>query len=133
MFKPKKTAQQMVEEAKTRIENLSVGRLQQELESGETQLLDIRDLRERQKLGWIPSAMHVPRGMLEFWLDPTSPYCSGKVDPEKRIIVYCAAGGRSALAADVLQDMGFPNIAHLEVGFNGWAEAGLPVEKPDKS
>ena len=100
MFKPK-TAEQMVEEAKTRIENLSVGRLQQELESGGTQLFDIRDLRERQKLGWIPSARQVPRGMLEFWLGPTSQYCSGKVDPEKRIVVHCAAGGRSALAADV--------------------------------
>ena len=131
MFKLKKTADQMVEEAKTRIENLSLDQLQKELESGETQLLDIRDLRERQKLGWIPSAMHVPRGMLEFWLDPSSQYSNGKVDPEKRIVVYCAAGGRSALAADVLQDMGFPDVAHLEAGFNGWAEAGLPVEKKD--
>ena len=73
--------------------------------------------------------MHVPRGMLEFWLDPTSPYYTGKVDPEKRIVVYCAQGGRSALAADVLREMGFPDVAHLEPGFNGWAAAGLPIER----
>jgi rhodanese-related sulfurtransferase len=72
--------------------------------------------------------MHVPRGMLEFWLDPTSPYYSGKVDPEKRIIIYCAGGGRSVLAADVLREMGFPSVANFETGFNSWAAAGLPVE-----
>ena len=85
-------------------------------------------MRERQKLGYIPGSLHVPRGMLEFWLDPTSQYYTGKVDPEKRIVLHCAGGHRSALAADVLREMGFPNVAHLEPGFNGWAEAGLPVE-----
>ena len=86
-------------------------------------------MRERRKLGFIPGSQHVPRGMLEFWLDPTSHYYSGKVDPTKRIIVYCAGGQRSALAADVLRDMGFPNVAHLAVGFTGWAEAGRAVER----
>jgi rhodanese-related sulfurtransferase len=130
-WRPRKTVHDMVEEAKTRIQNLSIGQLQAELAAGGIQLLDIRDVRERQALGWIPGALHVPRGMLEFWVDPTSPYYRGRVDPEKRIVLYCAAGGRSALAADVLREMGFPDVAHLEVGFNGWSAAGMPVEKPD--
>ena len=128
---PRKTVGRMVEEAKRRIPNLSLAELQAELARGGTQLLDIRDVRERQSLGWIPGAIHVPRGMLEFWLDPTSPYYRARVDPEKRIVLYCAAGGRSALAADVLREMGFPDVAHLEAGFNGWVAAGLPVEKTE--
>ena len=89
MFTPRKTIDQMVAEAKARIQNLSLEQLQKEIESDDSlQLIDIRDIRERQKLGWIPKAMHVPRGMLEFWLDPTSKYYSGKVDPEKRIVLY---------------------------------------------
>lgn len=118
----------MVEEAKRRVENLTIARLQEELSRGGVQLLDIRDVRERREIGWIRGAIHVPRGMIEFWLDPTSEYYRGKVDPEKRIVLYCAAGGRSALAADVLREMGFPNVAHLEAGCNGWVAAGLPVE-----
>jgi rhodanese-related sulfurtransferase len=129
MFVPRKTVGQLVEEAKRRIENLTLEQLRAELGRGNIQLLDIRDVRERQKLGWIPGSMHVPRGMLEFWLDPTSPYYTGKIDPEKRIVVYCAQGGRSALAADTLREMGFPDVAHVEPGFNGWAAAGLPVER----
>ena len=131
MFVPKKTVGQLMAEAKTRIENVTLEELRRELERGETQLLDIRDVRERQKLGWIPGSMHVPRGMLEFWLDPTSPYHTGKVDPEKRIVLYCAAGGRSVLAADVLREMGFPNVANFEPGFKGWTDAGLPVERAE--
>jgi rhodanese-related sulfurtransferase len=131
MFVPKKTIGQLVAEAKRRIENVTIDLLRQELERGGIQLLDIRDVRERQKLGWIPGSMHVPRGMLEFWLDPTSPYYSGKVDPEKRIVLYCAAGGRSVLATDVLREMGFPDVANFETGFNSWAAAGLPVERAE--
>lgn len=89
MFMPKKSVDQMVKEAKTRAQNLTLEQFQAELQSeGPVQVLDIRDIRERQKLGWIPGALSVPRGMLEFWLDPTSKYYSGKVDPEKRIILY---------------------------------------------
>jgi rhodanese-related sulfurtransferase len=133
MFVPRKTVGQLVEEAKQRIENLTLEQLREELARGDVQLVDIRDIRERQKLGWIPGALHVPRGMLEFWLDPTSKYYTGKVDPEKRIIIYCAAGGRSALAADVLREMGFPNVAQFDPGFNGWAAAGQPVEHAETS
>lgn len=131
MFVPKKTVAQLVAEAKRRIENLSLEELRGELDRRQVQVLDIRDVRERHKLGWIPGSIHVPRGMLEFWLDPTSPYYTGKVDPEKRIVVYCAGGGRSALAADILRTMGFPDVAHLELGFNGWSAAGLPVERAE--
>ena len=126
MFVPRRTVGQLVAEAKQRIENLSVDQVRAEL--GAAQVVDIRDVRERQKLGYIPGSLHVPRGMLEFWLDPTSHYYTGKVDPEKRIILYCAGGQRSALAADVLRDMGFPNVAHLDVGFTGWTAANQPVE-----
>ncbi len=88
MFTPRKTVGQMVEEAKTRIENLSLEQLQAELQSGEVQLLDIRDIRERQKLGWLPGSVHTPRGMLEFWVDPTSQYYKDWIDPEKRMVLY---------------------------------------------
>jgi hypothetical protein len=89
MFTPKKSVDQMVQEAKTRVQNLTLEQFQTELQSqGPVQVLDIRDIRERQKLGWIPGALSVPRGMLEFWLDPTSKYYRGKVDPEQRIILY---------------------------------------------
>ena len=88
MFIPRKTVGQMIEEAKTRIENLSLKQLQTELQSGEVQLLDIRDIRERQKLGWLPRSVHTPRGMLEFWVDPTSPYYKDWIDPEKRMVLY---------------------------------------------
>ncbi len=128
MFRPKKTVGQMVEEAQARIENLSNAQLQAEMALGEVQVVDIRDVRERKNLGYIPGSVHEPRGMLEFWLDPTSKYYSGKIDPEKRIVLHCAGGHRSALSAVVLKDMGFPDVAHLEPGFNGWAAAGLPVE-----
>ena len=128
MFTPTKPIGQLVAEAKKRIENVTVDQLKAELAGGGIQLLDIRDVRERQKLGWIPGSLHVPRGMLEFWLDPTSPYYSGKVDPEKRIVLYCAGGGRSVLATDVLREMGFPHVANFETGFNSWKAAGLPIE-----
>jgi len=108
MWKPRKTVGQMVEEAKARIENLSIAQVEGEMSRGDVQVLDIRDVRERRKLGFIPGSVHVPRGMLEFWLDPTSHYYSGKVDPTKRIIVYCAGGQRSALAADVLRERRAP-------------------------
>ena len=121
MFTPKKTIGQLVAEAKSRIENDTTEDLRKELDRGGVQLLDIRDIRERQKLGWIPGSMHVPRGMLEFWLDPTSPYHNGRVDPEKRIILYCAGGGRSVLATDVLRGMGFPDLANYD---EVWAAAG---------
>lgn len=118
----------MVEEAKGKIENLSVDQLAAELESKEALVVDIRDVRERIERGAIPGSVHAPRGMLEFWADPESQYYRPEFDADRRTILYCAGGGRSALAARALQEMGFADVAHLEPGFGGWASSGRPVE-----
>lgn len=125
----------MVTDARTRIQGLSKEEMQRELEAGDAVIVDIRDVRERWREGSIPGARHVPRGMLEFWADPQSEYYKRYMNPEKRTIVYCAGGLRSALAADVLQKMGYKNVAHLEMGFDAWkAEGGAweEVPLPDK-
>lgn len=119
-----------VEQIKQSLENLSVDELQREMDKGGDDLLviDIREIQERVDSGAIPGSKHVPRGMLEFWADPASPYYRDYFTPEKRIIAYCAGGGRSALAAESLKEMGFRDVAHLEAGFTGWKKAGKPVE-----
>jgi len=118
-----------VEQKKADIENLSVDELARELETNPDLLLvDLRELQERVDLGTIPGSKHVPRGMLEFWADPASPYYRDYFQEDRRTIVFCAGGGRSVLAALALQDMGFKNVAHLEPGFKGWQESGRPVE-----
>jgi rhodanese-related sulfurtransferase len=114
----------MVADARTRIQGLSMEEAQREFESGDALIVDIRDVRERWREGAIPNAKHVPRGMLEFWADPKSEYHKRYMDPQKRTILYCAGGLRSALAADVLQKMGYTNVAHLEMGFDAWKKAG---------
>ena len=119
----------MVAAAKSRVRSVSKEELEQELKSGDLQLFDVRDVRERWRLGSIPGARSVPRGMLEFWADPDSPYYKEGLDPKKRTIVYCAGGMRSALAADALQQLGYTDVAHLEIGFDGWKQAGGEVEK----
>ncbi|NIP16499.1 MAG: rhodanese-like domain-containing protein, partial [Pseudomonadales bacterium] len=86
-------------------------------------LLDIREIQERVDLGTIPGSVHVPRGMLEFWADPASPYFRDYFQEDRRTVVFCAGGGRSVLAVKALQDMGFTNVAHLEPGFGGWKKA----------
>ena len=75
-----------------------------------------------------PGAFHLDRGMLEFWVDPASEYYRDLFTPDKRYILYCAGGGRSALSAKTMKDMGYPNVAHLESGFSGWDAAGMPKE-----
>ncbi len=121
----------MVKEAKARIENLAVKKTAAELENEGTLLVDIRESEERNQQGVIPGSMSVPRGLLEFWADPASPVYKKEFEPDRRVILYCATGGRSALAADVLQQLGFSKVAHLETGFAGWKEAGQPIEKLD--
>ena len=123
-----RTAAEMVAEAKQKVENLSVEETARELEAGEALLVDIREPGERVKQGAIPGAFEAPRGMLEFWADPSSPYHREQLSPERRIILHCAAGGRSALAAATLQEMGYERVAHLDGGFRAWQEAGKPVE-----
>jgi rhodanese-related sulfurtransferase len=118
----------MVNEAKARVPVVSKEELERELAEGRAMVVDIRDVRERWASGTIPGAKHVPRGMLEFWADPTSPYHKDFMDPERRTILHCAGGLRSALAADTLMKLGYRDVAHLEIGFEGWQEAGGAVE-----
>ncbi len=118
----------MVAEAKKRIDNLSPTELHAELEAGTAIAIDIRDYREIFTKGKIPGSVHTPRGMLEFWIDPASEYYRDLFTPEGRYIIYCAGGGRSALAAVVMKDMGYPNVGQLEPGFGGWDAAGLETE-----
>lgn len=114
---------------KARIENLSVDALQTEMASNpELLLIDLREIQEVVDLGTIPTARNIARGMLEFWADPTSPYYRDYFDENKRIVTFCAGGGRSVYATLALKDMGYTNVAHLEVGFNGWKKAGGQVQ-----
>ncbi|HVM09851.1 MAG TPA: rhodanese-like domain-containing protein [Acidimicrobiales bacterium] len=124
----KKKAAELVAEAKARIENLDADAVERELQAGDAVLVDIRDTPELQEHGRIPGSVHIPRGMLEFRADTTSPYHLEPLDPSKRVILHCASGGRSALAAQTLQEMGYERIAHLDGGINAWKEAGKPTE-----
>jgi rhodanese-related sulfurtransferase len=128
-FMQPKTAAQLVQEAKQRVENLSAERVAAELGQGDTLLIDLREPDEQAQHGMILGAISAPRGMLEFWADPTSPYHRQEFDPQRRIILHCASGGRSALAADTLQQLGYSNVAHLAGGLKAWAEEGRPVTK----
>jgi len=114
---------------KAQIEYLSVDELQAE-QAGDKDVLvlDLREIQEVVDLGTIPGAKNVPRGMLEFWADPSSPYYRDYFGEHKRTVVFCAGGGRSVYATLALQDMGYTDVAHLEVGFNGWKKAGGAVE-----
>lgn len=121
------TAAQLVAEAKGRIRNMSVDEVARELETGSVTLVDIREPDEVQREGAIPGAVAAPRGMLEFWADPSSPYHRDEFDPDRRAILYCASGGRSALAVATLQSLGYGDIAHLDGGMKAWKEQGRPV------
>ena len=123
-----KTAAEMVADAKQRIENLTVDQVATEREQGDPLIVDLREPEERAASGEIPGAVVAPRGMLEFWADPTSSYHRPEFDPNRRIIFHCAGGGRSALAADTLQQMGYTKVAHLDGGFNAWNDAGQPTQ-----
>ncbi len=125
-----KTAADMVAEAKGRVENLTVPQVAAEVAAGAL-LVDLREPAERSEHGVISGALAAPRGMLEFWADPTSPYHRAEFDPARRVILHCASGGRSALAADALQQMGYGNVAHLDGGFTVWKAAGQPVAAAD--
>jgi rhodanese-related sulfurtransferase len=124
---PKSVAEQ-VAAAKARIENLSPEQVDQELRQGAT-LIDLREPEELRATGTIPGSVAAPRGMLEFYADPASSYHRPEFDPSRRVILTCAGGGRSALAAVTLQEMGYDNVAHLESGVNGWIAEGRPVER----
>ena len=123
-----KTAAELVAEAKQRVENLTVDQVATELERGDVLLVDLREPGERVQHGVIPGAVAAPRGMLEFWADPASAYHRPEFDPGHRVILHCASGGRSALAAETLRQLGYENVAHLDGGLNAWKAAGRPVE-----
>ena len=123
-----RTAAELVQDAKGKVENLGVDQVQAELAEGNAVLVDVRDAPELAG-GSIPGAVHASRGMLEFYADPSSPYHKPELDPGKRVILHCASGGRSALAARTLAELGYGNVAHLDGGFKAWEAAGKPVRK----
>jgi rhodanese-related sulfurtransferase len=126
--------QELIQEAMSEIETLPMEKAQELLADPNVVFVDIRDIRELEREGMIPNALHAPRGMLEFWVDPDSPYFKPVFGEGKRLVLYCASAWRSALATQTLQRMGVPNICHLEGGFSAWKKAQLPtVDKASKS
>lgn len=127
----KKTAAKMVADARARIEEIETDDLITMLDDPDVLVVDIRDVRERQRSGFIPGSLHAPRGMIEFWVDPDSPYFKDVFGEDKKFVFHCASGWRSALTVATLQDMGF-EAAHLKDGYSTWEEHGGPVEFPQK-
>jgi rhodanese-related sulfurtransferase len=117
----------LVAEATGRVRAVGPARLEAELLDGRTRIVDIREPEELDEHGLIAGAFHVPRGVLEFWADPTSPAHRPELEPDRRTVLYCAAGSRSALAAVTLQELGYGDVAHLDGGIAAWKQAGLPV------
>ena len=131
MAKLKMTAAEMVSKARERIKEIETPDLITLMNDPDVIIVDIRDIRERQRTGFIPNSVHAPRGMVEFWVDPDSPYHKDIFSQDgKTYVFHCASGWRSALTVATLQDMGF-DAAHLKEGFSTWADYGGPIEKPD--
>jgi rhodanese-related sulfurtransferase len=126
----KKGYKALLDEANAQIEALDPNEAASLLEDENTVFVDIRDVRELNREGRMPGAIHCPRGMLEFWVDPESPYHKDVFSSGKSFVFFCAAGWRSALATKTVQDMGLSPVKHIEGGFGAWKEAGLPVEEP---
>jgi rhodanese-related sulfurtransferase len=121
----------MVAAARARITEIETRDLIARMNDPDVVIVDIQDIRERQRSGYIPGSFHAPRGMIEFWVDPESPYFKDIFDqPGKMFVFHCASGWRSALTVATLQDMGF-DAAHLREGFSTWEAQGGPVERPD--
>ena len=128
-----KSSHKLVEEAKNSIQTLKAQDVKKLSDQDEVTLIDIRDIRELWKEGTIENSKHIPRGMLEFWLDPESSYYnSNKIKDIKKMVLFCALGFRSALATKSLVDMGFKNVAHVEGGFDALREAGMSVVPKEK-
>ncbi|WP_162425665.1 rhodanese-like domain-containing protein [Pontibacter pudoricolor] len=122
-----KSATDLVKEAKQNIENLTPAQVHEELKNGNATLIDIRESDELSQNGKIAGSVHSPRGMIEFHADETLPYHKPEFDKNKRLILHCASGGRSALATSTLKQMGYENVAHLDGGYKAWKESGYPV------
>lgn len=129
MSKIKKGIKQLCAEAEAQIETLTAEQAIKLANDPKVQLVDIRDVRELWREGGIPGAHHAPRGMLEFWVDPESPYAKEIFQSGKKFVFFCAGGLRSALATKAVQDMGLTPVAHIEGGFGAWKEKGGPIEK----
>jgi rhodanese-related sulfurtransferase len=127
----RKTVKSMVDEATAAITTYSVEEARALHGREDVMFIDLRDVRELEREGVIPGAFHAPRGMLEFWACPESPYHKKEFDQDKHLVLFCAAGWRSALATKTLQDMGLPRVAHIDGGYGAWKAAGAPVaDKP---
>jgi rhodanese-related sulfurtransferase len=121
--------QPMLDEANAQIETMTPQQVSEAVAGGDVVLVDIRDPREIEREGRIPGAFSCTRGMLEFWIDPQSPYAKPVFQEDKKFIFHCAGGLRSALAAKTADEMGLKPVAHMAGGFGAWRDAGLPVEK----
>jgi rhodanese-related sulfurtransferase len=128
----KRGYKQLVADAMARVHTLSVAEAQAKLGDPGAVFVDIRETGELEREGTIPGAFHAARGMLEFWVDPESPYYKQVFDPSKQLILYCASAWRSALAAATLLDMGLTSVSHIEGGFSAWKKAGGPVAERQK-
>ena len=123
-----KSSEILVAEAFDQVETIDSNEAYEKLQKNECNLIDLRDIRELEKEGRIENAVHIPRGMLEFWIDPNSQYFKeGKLDLDKEMVLFCAAGSRSALAAKALQDMGFEKVSHVEGGFGAIKQSDFKI------
>mgnify|MGYP001468254240 FL=1 len=128
-----KSSQTLVEEAQKKIQTLTPDKVKILIEKKEITLIDVRDIRELWKEGTIENSKHIPRGMLEFWLDPESSYYkANKIKDIKKMVLFCALGFRSALATKSLMEMGFQNVAHIEGGFDALKKSGFKVVTKEK-
>jgi len=128
---PIKPVKDLVAEARSEITTIPTNQAIEMLNDPEVMFVDIRDVRELDREGRIPGAFHAPRGMLEFWIDPASPYHKPSLGTGQRMVFFCASAWRSALTVKTLQDMGAENIFDLQGGFSAWRDAGGPIEKPE--
>ncbi len=130
----KKSCKQLVADAQSVVRTIPVADAIERHNDPGVVFVDLRDVRELEREGMIPGALHAPRGMLEFWVDPDSPYYKEVFGSEKEFYFYCASAWRSALATRTVQEMGLEPVAHIEGGFSGWKKAGGPVgEKPARN
>jgi rhodanese-related sulfurtransferase len=127
----RKRASELVEEANAEIACVSAVDAIGLAERDDVTLVDLRDIRERIREGFVPGSVHAPRGMLEFWIDPESPYHRDVFASGQHFVFYCQSGWRSALATRTVQDMGLAPVSHVSDGFRGWVDAGGPVTKTD--
>lgn len=131
-MKLKKSSKQLVVEASEKIQTLSFEEANKLLDNPDVQFVDIRDIRELISEGTIPGSLHAPRGMLEFWVDPDSPYFKSVFEEKKKFILFCRSSWRSALATATLKEMGLENVAHISGGYSTWVKSGGTTEPINK-